>query len=725
MSRNRALLGLGLFLIGGCGRGAAGDPTQTPVDPITPGMTFGPQVLAFSCTPTSGIAPLKSVCTIQGGHSAVATAVMCTFQAQGKIEELGDCTGVLTRELQLDTPGIVTAVLTVKDPTFATTTASVRIEASPRPNVAPSIDTLVGMPAEGVPPFSSTLSFTVTDPEGDATTCSIDVGGDGTLEHPSFPCGQAGQVIPVAMAGSTAVVLKAIDALGASATKTLQLTGKQANAELRISKVEWGQSVVTETLRLVEGKPALLRVYVLNDKPGLDKVNVEAEVKSSTGAPLGKLTLVGPASPPISEVAAALNQQWTVTVPAALVVAGMEVTIKADSTNTYVEADELNNVKVVKPAVGRGNVFALTQVPVVSGGLTGTPFDAQPIMTRMWPVKSVDTRLRAPYTFSGTISGFSSAGWGNLLQSLASTRQADGSNRNYYGFVKVNYQSGVAGIGYVGMEAATGRDDSPDTLAHELGHNMGRNHAPCGGAAGADANYPYAGAKIGTWGYDAANGKLMSPTTYYDLMAYCPPEWVSDYNYKAVQTFLEAQPKIIAAPEMAERVLVAGAIRSGKVTFRPLQRMFAASDEAQADGTAMIRLSSAHGRVVTVPVVIREVGDLDEQHFQAMLPDLGTLQSVELVSGGTVLAKVVATPPAAPRYELRRVDGSTLLLKWSSTRFPSASVAHFSDTGERTTLGLWLEGGELRIRTDGLTGGHFEVGMSDGLNSLRDDVRAD
>ena len=714
MSLHRALTGLGLAFAIGCGA-TTGEPD------LNPGQMFGPQVVAFACTPRSGIAPLSSTCTMQGSHSG-GTPISCSLVVMGQTLELGDCSTAKTHEFSINTPSKLSVQLVVRDTAFISATATVELEAVPRPNVAPTIDTLTGAPAEGVPPFSSTLSFTVTDADGDATSCTLDVGGDGSIEVAAFPCAQTLKVISVTALGATAVVLKATDALGAVATKTLQLTGKQPTAEIRISKVEWGQSVVTESLRLVEGKGALLRVHVLGDKGDLGKVNVDAEVRNAQGAVLGKVALTGPASPPVTEQPANLAAQWTGIVNPAWVVAGMEVRIKADATDTFVEADEANNLRTVKPTVGRGTVFALTQVPVVNGGATGNTFDAQPIMTRMWPVKSVDQKVRAPYTFSGTIAANSSAGWGTLLQSLAGARQADGSNRNYYGYVKVNYQSGVAGIGYVGMEAATGRDDSPGTLAHELGHNMGRNHAPCGGVQGADPNYPYAGAKIGSWGWDSQTGKLMSPATYYDLMAYCSPEWVSDYTYKAVQTFLEAQPHITSAPAEQHTVLVAGVVRNGKVSFRPLQRLVVAPTAVQ-DGAAAVRLTAADGRVATASVVLREVGDLDEQHFQAFLPDLGALASAELLSGGLVVAKARATTAGSTKPKLTRLDAATLRLQWDATH--SASIAHFSDTGERTTLGLWLEGGDLRIRTDGLSGGSFEVGASDGLNSVVQTLRAD
>jgi hypothetical protein len=93
----------------------------------------------------------------------------------------------------------------------------------------------------------------------------------------------------------------------------------------------------------------------------------------------------------------------------------------------------------------------------------------------------------------------------------------------------------VAGIGYLGQGVATGRDDSQQVAAHELGHNFGRNHAPCGGAGGADPGYPYANGRIGTWGWSGS--QLLSPTQWVDLMS-CNPGWVSDYTSEGVRDFM-------------------------------------------------------------------------------------------------------------------------------------------------------------------------------------------
>jgi hypothetical protein len=72
---------------------------------------------------------------------------------------------------------------------------------------------------------------------------------------------------------------------------------------------------------------------------------------------------------------------------------------------------------------------------------------------------------------------------------------------------------------------------SKDTFVHEVGHNQGRPHSPCGGPDGPDPNYPHDNAAIGVYGFNIMTGEFYSPTNRRDYMSYCNPTWVSDWTW--------------------------------------------------------------------------------------------------------------------------------------------------------------------------------------------------
>jgi hypothetical protein len=174
-------------------------------------------------------------------------------------------------------------------------------------------------------------------------------------------------------------------------------------------------------------------------------------------------------------------------------------------------------------------------------------------MYKFYPAAKIDISVGQPMSYSSPVDA-SGNGWEELLQALVARRASDGAPDDVYYFGAVSpadtfsyfCQAGcIAGLSNIGENPsdATARasiglgfsgQPSATTMAHEIGHAHGRAHAPCGGAAQPDPQFPYSGGDIGDWGYDLHLKQLYAPGEGKDLMGYCQPTWISDYSYKAL-----------------------------------------------------------------------------------------------------------------------------------------------------------------------------------------------
>jgi hypothetical protein len=219
-------------------------------------------------------------------------------------------------------------------------------------------------------------------------------------------------------------------------------------------------------------------------------------------------------------------------------------------------------------------VIKIALVPVTSNSITPDTSDAvleiyKKFMMAMYPTTDVQI------TVAGGITANVPIDWSGVLDQVRYKRQMDAPAADvyYFGILKPaatlqQYCMGgcTAGVGFVADERtadareaiglAFGDENSAMIMAHEVGHNHGRNHAPCapgGIISGVDPQYPYDGALIGTWGYDSRTRTLFDPSKSTDIMGYCDKKWVSDYTYNGfvdrVAT-INGNPLEIVAPEM-------------------------------------------------------------------------------------------------------------------------------------------------------------------------------
>lgn len=543
---------------------------------------------------------------------------------------------------------------------------------------------------------------------------------------------------------------------GATTNASIAYTGAPALIDLVLDAAYVTQATqkMDGSVALVAGRDALLRVFAHADRANTVSAAVRARIYDGTTL-LQTLNLTrAAAGVPTAVTEGTLTSSWNALISAANIRPALRILVDIDPTNAVAEADETNNIY---PSTGTPQsltvntvpAFNVRFVPVTVGSLTGNVSGANMnsflVSTRQqWPVGTVNAEVRAPFTSSADTlrSNDSNNQWLTVLSEMNSLRAADGapSNMHYYGVVKVGYSSGIAGYGYVPGRAAMGWDHLPsgdEVAAHEWGHNFSRPHAPCGGVASPDPSYPYAGGIIGSFGWNSTTNALV-PTSHKDLMGYCDPTWVSDYNWSRVMTYRQSAGAV-AASAPGDGLLVWGRIVNGAVQLEPAFRITAPRTAAATRPTHVVEALDANGAVLLeLPITADRVDHVtayEERHFSAIVPWTPALEEAltrvrvrDLRS--PILAATRTSPAAAaagrvrgarsgvlampdPQSSMEAAAGGRVRVRWDQAAYPMAMVR---DAATGQIMGYVRKSGDSVV-----SGGRtLELLFSDGARTRKE-----
>jgi hypothetical protein len=520
-------------------------------------------------------------------------------------------------------------------------------------------------------------------------------------------------------------------------------TGPTLN--LRIDGLYLTQSIQTRTGRipLVRDRTAFLRVFVVASQSNSARPSVRVRFFQD-GTLTRTLTIAAPrSSTPTSVDEGQISSSWNVQVDASLVRPEISVVADVDPANTVAESNESDNSfpdSGTQPlSIRAAPSAAIRFVPVLQSanglqGVVGSTSGLIELARRMYPLQTVETDQHAVFTASGPLEPDNENNqWNQILSEIEALRVTENSNRTYYGMVKLDYSSGIVGVGFVGdpssssPRAAMGWDEPSDArrvVAHELGHTWGQLHAPCGNPTGIDPDYPYPSGNIGAYGYDLTSGSV-KPPSFSDIMGYCPNAWISDYTYQRVQTFRASQPAgTVIAGAVQPCLLVWGHIENGRAVLEPAFQVQTRPRLPSVPGPYAIEATAPDGRqIFNLSFDAATVADdpRGSRHFAFAVP-LDQARAVGLAMlrlrapGGLVAA---TAPPVAqlrrtalPDSVVARRDAAGIALSWNSTAHPMVMVRD-PETGEVLSF---ARGGNSRLVT---LKGEIDLEMSDGVKSQR------
>jgi hypothetical protein len=548
-----------------------------------------------------------------------------------------------------------------------------------------------------------------------------------------------------------------VDAGGFTSLATIRISPASMAVGIPGAYITQGIQRFDGNVPLVANRTGYMRVFVVGGEFNFFRPRVLAHFFRG-GQRIETLV----AEPSQSGIPLQLNEgqlawSWNVTVPASLIAPG---------TSYRVEIDPEYNMRaapgstLVFPAVGQRpmNVvavppFNITFVPIrIIGFATGnvTAANVEQYMEasrQVWPLGGVDVTVREPYSTETQSS--TAEDWSALLREIRNLRIADGSTRYYHGILR--RQGGWAGLAYVGYPVGITYDALPAanwTVAHELGHNFNRRHAPCGNPSGVDQAYPYDGA-ITNWYGITADGATLEPPTRRDLMSYCSPRWISDYTFEAALAFRTGQAAGMAGQPLAApaellgagtqdspgpALIVSGVAGSSGIRLDPAFTVSTLPSLPRTGGPYTLEAFDAAGATLfSIAFAGEETGEDrgDDRDFAFAIPMTGDVaariarlrvrgngRSAERVSsvGAAMRATLQGPLGQGLGFTARAMTADRVDVRWDQQRFPLVVVRNPA-TGAIIAM--------LRNGTSGLASDarELEFHFSDGVSSINRRIR--
>ena len=505
------------------------------------------------------------------------------------------------------------------------------------------------------------------------------------------------------------------------------------------------------SIPLVQGRKGFLRVFVLAKSWSGPAPEVRARILDAAGNALLDRAMPGPvAGVPSVLDQATLGASWNLPVDGSLIQPGNQVEARVEAPAGVATGN------LTFPADGSPqpmNVVAvptlrITLIPVSSEGHVaqvtwgGRTTDSWLVrLKRDFPVAEVEA-VEGPILGTSLVPGTSAEENVALLRRIQIMRWLvrGGEYRYFYGVFRNRPGVHFLGLGTrnpfppdLGGRNAIGWDASgqidgenyAEVLTHELGHNLGRMHAPCGDPPNVDPDYPYRDGHIGVAGFDVERGVPFDPSVYYDEMTYCSPRAVSDYTYEGVLRFRRAEPAAAGAARVTapaqDCLIVSGSIRAGRVQWEPAFQLHRAPELPRPGRYLLSALDDKDLVLEQFPFEPEDVGDDGDgaATFSFVIPLAPAMRSrlhtLRITLDGAVLGDLHAAPlvrgsKADPRPHAARDAHGRVHLVWDPDAFSEALVRDPSGA----VLGLG-SGGKLELVTHAHT---LECRFSDGLQTV-------
>ena len=370
-------------------------------------------------------------------------------------------------------------------------------------------------------------------------------------------------------------------------------------------------------VRLVANREALLRVFLTAEEPRGFFEPVVVAVFTRAGTEVHRVEMARDDDRIPGEADEGdLGMSYNAVIPPRVIGPGVRLVVEVDPEGTVPFAPESGTRF---PAEGSDSLrvvevppMQVTVVPVLealqpdssvlewTNGINGDSPQLG-LLRHAFPFSEFRARTRESHVTSLDLTNEDDQ-W-RLVLELEALRTAENGTGYYYGAgASVNgYVRGRARVpGWASMGKAWATE-----IAHEIGHNVSLNHAPCGDPPNVDRGYPYLDGSIGMWGYDFRDGSLLSPEVRRDIMGYCYEQgWLSDFHFRRVINHRNrvegdaARAALAAAGPRRDVLVLWGGVVGGEPRIEPPFSMRAGAQLPERSGPYRIRGIDSEGRAL-------------------------------------------------------------------------------------------------------------------------------
>ena len=551
--------------------------------------------------------------------------------------------------------------------------------------------------------------------------------------------------------------------------------GPPPGPDMKIDDIEVTQAIqdLNNSVDLVAGKRTYVRVHVSSP---VNQADVYATLRGirgwsylnpilSPGNPGGDITVRN--SPDRGQI----NDSFWFELPSSWTTAGnLTLSARLDPNGAKFDPDTSDNVASVNVNFGTTPPFRLRLVNVqyTEGGSTylaaNSHLDAlESWLRRAYPINSLQvSRQTFVYPTNGLPNVDTLHSWLAMIKLLRILFNGEDGRTVYYGVVDDGggfmrgKAAGIPGTIAAGPSGSSNWgwdfDGSYNDWygGHEIGHTRGRYHAEfCG--AGGGVPYPYTNGRISPaltgstaiYGFDITTRAIYGPD-WKDVMTYCDNQWVSDYTYEGIRSYLDGINMLANSVQTvtASDFLVVVGMADLDDNSASLESVYQITQDATVPlptpGDWTIALVGAGDTdLATYDFAPEELTDSEESPgrpavISAILPwEPGTMK-VEIRYDGVVRASRNASVNP-PTVTITSPGNGTVLsagafdATWTGSDLDgdplTYSILYSNDGGSNwQTLATELTATQLTLDTDNLPGGSgmLRVLASDGLLSGQD-----